>query len=239
MQDQLLTTPLVLEQHQQLSQILNDTPSGPDLVQVDGFFHGILSLPRAVMPSEWLPELFPKTTESINKSTTEVEQLVNLVFRYYNRVVGLLLQEQPEPNLDGSLDQTERWMSSFARGVMLDSSAWVALRNSEVGNRLGTMIFSYALGTASLPEAWFVGQSPELLDELREARDLTHQVFAAQSSSENLEMLKTLVTGTRQILKPTRSTTKRTSYRAGRKIGPNERCPCGSGLKYKRCCGRP
>ncbi len=24
-----------------------------------------------------------------------------------------------------------------------------------------------------------------------------------------------------------------------RKVGRNERCPCGSGLKYKRCCGRP
>jgi preprotein translocase subunit SecA len=23
---------------------------------------------------------------------------------------------------------------------------------------------------------------------------------------------------------------------AQRKIGPNERCPCGSGKKYKRCC---
>ena len=236
MQDQLLTTPLVPEEHQQLSLILNDTPDAPDLVQLDGFFHGVLSLPRAIMPSEWLPDLFPKTTK---KSRTEVEQLINLVFRYYNRIAGLLLQEQPQPNLDGSLDQTERWMSSFARGVMIDSSAWMALRNSDVGNRLGTMIFSYALGTANLPEAWFVEQSPELLDELREARDLTQQVFAAQSSSENLETLKILVTGTRQILKPARSTTKRTSYRAGHKIGPNERCPCGSGLKYKRCCGRP
>lgn len=26
---------------------------------------------------------------------------------------------------------------------------------------------------------------------------------------------------------------------AGRKIRPNERCPCGRGnLKYKKCCGR-
>ncbi|HHQ4575443.1 SEC-C metal-binding domain-containing protein [Aeromonas hydrophila] len=22
-----------------------------------------------------------------------------------------------------------------------------------------------------------------------------------------------------------------------KKIGRNEKCPCGSGLKYKRCCG--
>ena len=26
--------------------------------------------------------------------------------------------------------------------------------------------------------------------------------------------------------------------RRGKKIGPNHRCPCGSGKKYKRCCGR-
>lgn len=236
MQDQLLTTPLFPEEHRQLSLILNDTPDAPDVVQLDGFFHGVLSLPRPIMPSEWLPELFPNTTE---KSMAEVEQLINLVFRYHNRVAGLLLREQPQPNLDGTLDQTERWMSSFARGVMIDPSAFMALRNSDTGSRLGTMIFSYALGTANLPEALFVGQSPELLDELREARDLTRQVIAAQTSLENLEMLKTLVTGTRQMLKPAKSTIKRTSYRAGRKIGPNELCPCGSGLKYKRCCGRP
>ena len=23
------------------------------------------------------------------------------------------------------------------------------------------------------------------------------------------------------------------------KIGPNDPCPCGSGKKYKKCCGRP
>ena len=24
-----------------------------------------------------------------------------------------------------------------------------------------------------------------------------------------------------------------------KKIGPNELCPCGSGKKYKKCCGSP
>jgi len=24
--------------------------------------------------------------------------------------------------------------------------------------------------------------------------------------------------------------------KAGRKVGPNDYCPCGSGLKYKKCC---
>ncbi|MBQ1272611.1 MAG: SEC-C domain-containing protein, partial [Clostridia bacterium] len=25
----------------------------------------------------------------------------------------------------------------------------------------------------------------------------------------------------------------------GKKVGPNELCPCGSGKKYKKCCGKP
>lgn len=27
--------------------------------------------------------------------------------------------------------------------------------------------------------------------------------------------------------------------RAGRKVKPNEPCPCGSGNKFKKCCGKP
>jgi len=29
------------------------------------------------------------------------------------------------------------------------------------------------------------------------------------------------------------------TIRKGRKCGRNELCPCGSGQKYKQCCGRP
>ncbi len=32
---------------------------------------------------------------------------------------------------------------------------------------------------------------------------------------------------------------KKTPVRRGRKIGRNEPCPCGSGKKYKKCCGKP
>ena len=32
--------------------------------------------------------------------------------------------------------------------------------------------------------------------------------------------------------------TKQKPKRVGRKVGPNDPCPCGSGKKYKKCCGR-
>ncbi|MBD3334727.1 MAG: hypothetical protein GF355_04370, partial [Candidatus Eisenbacteria bacterium] len=31
----------------------------------------------------------------------------------------------------------------------------------------------------------------------------------------------------------------KTVVRAQPKVGRNDPCPCGSGLKYKKCCGRP
>ena len=34
-------------------------------------------------------------------------------------------------------------------------------------------------------------------------------------------------------------TVKKEPVRKGRKIGPNDPCPCGSGKKYKKCCGAP
>ena len=33
-------------------------------------------------------------------------------------------------------------------------------------------------------------------------------------------------------------TDKKMPVRAGKKIGRNDPCPCGSGKKYKKCCGR-
>jgi SEC-C motif-containing protein len=38
--------------------------------------------------------------------------------------------------------------------------------------------------------------------------------------------------------KRTRSSTARDSSTAPRSVGRNDPCPCGSGLKFKRCCGR-
>lgn len=34
-------------------------------------------------------------------------------------------------------------------------------------------------------------------------------------------------------------TVKSSPVRKGKKIGPNDPCPCGSGKKYKKCCGAP
>ncbi len=46
-----------------------------------------------------------------------------------------------------------------------------------------------------------------------------------------------------QVAKPTKTSgdgtdTQNKTVRKGKKIGRNDPCPCGSGKKYKKCCGR-
>jgi len=41
-----------------------------------------------------------------------------------------------------------------------------------------------------------------------------------------------------EVAAPAIATEQRPIVRTTAKIGPNERCPCGSGRKFKKCCGR-
>ena len=46
-----------------------------------------------------------------------------------------------------------------------------------------------------------------------------------------------------QVAKPSENTggdgsVKSSTVKKGKKIGRNDPCPCGSGKKYKKCCGR-
>ncbi|MBQ2470830.1 MAG: SEC-C domain-containing protein, partial [Ruminococcus sp.] len=45
------------------------------------------------------------------------------------------------------------------------------------------------------------------------------------------------------VAKPTQTSgdgtdTANKTVRKGKKVGRNDPCPCGSGKKYKKCCGR-
>lgn len=63
---------------------------------------------------------------------------------------------------------------------------------------------------------------------LRSSQAMIDVVFFNEQKwkyNEELEESSRIMPGGRQV-------------RIGKKIGRNEKCPCGSGLKYKKCCGR-
>lgn len=72
----------------------------------------------------------------------------------------------------------------------------------------------------------------EMIDEIKD--DTTRAIFQARVVGQNAPQRE-------QLMKPTASsgdgTLPRQPVRKGKKPGRNDPCPCGSGKKYKKCCG--
>jgi peptide deformylase len=56
--------------------------------------------------------------------------------------------------------------------------------------------------------------------------------FVAVVCQHELDHLNSTLFMDRKVVKPT------TVVKTTIKVGPNEQCPCGSGKKYKKCCGK-
>jgi uncharacterized protein YecA (UPF0149 family) len=85
-----------------------------------------------------------------------------------------------------------------------------------------------------------LGELRETLDEL-ESRNI---VFETQRDIDNfMKRYVPLVNNTRKWSNhgftpdELRKISQPTAYKAEAKVGRNDSCPCGSGKKYKKCCG--
>jgi len=58
-----------------------------------------------------------------------------------------------------------------------------------------------------------------------------------QAETERKQVAKVTSTNTPGAGAGGDSSEKGRTVRKGKKVGPNDLCPCGSGKKYKNCCG--
>ncbi|MBQ6627013.1 MAG: preprotein translocase subunit SecA [Ruminococcus sp.] len=79
--------------------------------------------------------------------------------------------------------------------------------------------------------------------EMEEKAAAAHQVILGNGENEEKPNAVTLALKREQVAKPVDTagdgtlSTNRT-VKKGKKVGRNDPCPCGSGKKYKKCCGR-
>ncbi len=224
-----------------------------DLTGLDGFLHGIVTMPNFVTPSEWIQMAL--TEESVSRDPKKAEELFALVFRYYNEIARIAAEEStPTPRCDGSPEQCQTWMKGFAKAFVFDQAALEKLMESEVEHEsgVGVMMFSYLLDFDEMQKA-NVGKNQIL--EFEEAYLHSSKQFKQNTAEHNQELIMILVKLLRGLLKP--KNTKRSSLtntnaleidgfgfggsgtirRETPKVGRNEPCPCGSGKKYKHCHG--
>lgn len=204
------------------------------LSEFDGFCAGLLVCPEMIPPSEWLPEVWGSGGIPEFGSEEALQNALDLVMAHYNNVAHSLIPPEfeygPVFDHDNRTDETvwQMWVSGFERAMRLRSDAWeqfIESGDEEAAASVNMMLTLHGIveGDADLPA--------KTISELQDkAPDLiTDMVIALNrwTKGSNPADLSSWEGGQFQAAAPYRST----------KVGRNDPCPCGSGRKYKRCCG--
>ncbi|TCD48932.1 UPF0149 family protein [Chlorobium sp. N1] len=205
------------------------------VMMLDGFFAALAIHPETIMPDRWLPWVWDITgdgREPAFSSKGEVEQAMGLLFTYYNSVLGELGDDAEGylPLFDElGVDSPEErplavrdWAEGFMCGAMIDEAVWDRTFEDEQGKMLLTP-FAMMAGMFDEAPAAEQRQLKEMKEALLDELDL-----------HVLDLREFWAPWRREYLSRHGGGTIRSEARAGR----NDRCPCGSGKKYKQCCGR-
>ncbi len=199
------------------------SPQVPDgtmsLEMLDGFFTALVIGPELVMPSEYLPWIWGDDDEEPDwDSPEQAEYVFDLLTKHWNAIAERRLQNaEHRPIIDtfGVAMPGEEWADGFVAGMEMPGDAWDPM----VDDRQASEII--------LPILALCGDIPEevqekLTDETR-AAILEHLPVMVQMIAAYWREWDEGFSGG----EPIRSA----------KVGRNEPCPCGSGKKFKKCCG--
>ncbi|MEI4263679.1 UPF0149 family protein [Roseovarius sp. D0-M9] len=203
------------------------------LSEFDGFCAGIIVCPELIKPGEWLPCVWGNSSEHL-ETLEEVEALTDLVMRHYNAVAQSLtppaMEYGPLYDEDTRTGEVlwESWCNGFERAMRLRPDAWdriVQCGDEEAAASIAMMLALYNIadGQSDLPSTSIgslTNEAPDLIPNL---------VLTLNAWTKS---------GTPPAPFSAWAANDRTSAPfQGTKVGRNVPCPCGSGRKYKQCCG--
>jgi uncharacterized protein len=176
--------------------------------------------------TEWLPLVWglPDDGEPDFKNDKEMERITSLVARFMNEIMITfeVAPQEYEPLFcvmeeDGKeLIDAETWAWGFWEGMQLRQEAWQPIYESNIAALMRPI---YLLGAEEIEEEEMV-----LVDTAQKCHKLAIELEAA-------------VPEIRRFWEPLRKSGVATVKRENPKLGRNDMCDCGSGKKYKKCCG--
>ena len=211
--------PLTPEELSRLDQFLEGTDGAMPMVQAHGLITAIASTPSpALGPSSWIGQVHGDHEFA---SDEEGQELTQIITRLYNQIVtdlnaGYFSGPQEQ-------DDVRQWCRGYMAGTRLDEQ-WTGNADA-VGLTMpvGLLADEMDVGAQSPDDEESSAVKAELLEELPNNVLAIHQFW-------NDWRKETLVPSFNQARVPTPEKKQ--------KVGRNEKCPCGSGKKYKKCCGK-
>jgi uncharacterized protein len=217
--EQDVGTPLTDEEFERLMEFLDEHVSFGG----EGFFgllHAVAVAPSPIPASRWMSVVLP---EQGLAATRAPEQIIAHVVQSLCEVMSALAQQIAMTPPEDDEAACEQFAAGYVAGAELDPE-WRG--NADRWTFAGP--FAYLCGRRDLVPARMLGQI-ETANSPAEARSTVCRqmgslVIAAHDSFLPYREASAIAQGS-----PVRRSTPR--------VGRNEPCPCGSGKKYKKCCG--
>ena len=204
-----------------------------NLEMLDGFFAALICSPEMTPPSVYLQEIWgggEMADDEIFDTTDELQSFIDLVMRHWNAVVKKLSEDEVFlPLLLEDSDGTAKgndWAKGFMRGMKLHQEDWSELMEDEESG--GSLVAIMALAYEHDPDPKLRTYNEPVSPERREDLIMGLSVGAMK--------IYKYFESHRHISASNRSSGF-TFRREEPKVGRNEPCPCGSGRKFKKCCG--
>jgi len=197
------------------------------LSDLDGFLTGIAIGPELVLPSEWLSHVWRGEAPEF-ADEDEAQAILGAIMGRYNEILRQVADDAVEPIFWQGRDDVViamDWAEGFMEAIMLRAEAWEKLFKSKRHNDLLYPILALCSdenGAPLLPlpegaEDEMFDQAPDFIPEV------VMEIAAYWGRAERKPRSPSLAAS-------------RDPVRAA-KVGRNDPCPCGSGKKFKKCCG--
>ena len=206
--------------------------SAMSLLELDGYLTGVIVAPNLIRPSRWMAGLWIDA-ELVFDDATQIQLVLSAVGVMFNALSTRIEQSlrrletervcdyRPAFQTDDGKpphDIVRRWASGFWRAMELTPADWHALAADDRTQVLITPFVGF------IDAGKNAGFEP--------ARDIEDRLDEAAAEIPRTILLL------RKIAKTRASRTSGEQQTPRSKIGRNDSCPCGSGKKYKRCCGQ-
>ena len=231
-----LVVPLSEDEFDELDEFLISDVTSPETLTIeslDGYLTAMVIGPNAVPPSHWLPGVWGPSDDFAPEfeSMDQAQRILGLMLRHMNGIIGSL-EDNPdgfEPVFGFSLTDGdhecvdgEAWATGFMQGLTLVRRDWQPLLDSEQGQQYLRPL--HLMGGIDLTT-----EELALVDTLRQRESLTKEIPASIAA-----IYRFWLPYRRAVHERTLATT---IERTEPKVGRNDPCPCGSGKKFKKCCG--
>lgn len=220
----------------------NESEDALSFAELPGFLFALACAPETVPPSEWLAEVWGD--DAVFDDERQLTGVVGAVMTLYNKINAGVLERQPRlpdgyafrDSVLGNFDpgsQIAAWARGFHRGHFWSFDAWDEYIAEEIEFELLVCVFGLSFFYSRERAQEAADDENQTLEELAtRVRDQFEELMAAYAHVGR--SIHEALMEHEGINDPP----PRRPFVAEPSIGRNEPCPCGSGRKHKKCCGK-